>query len=127
MTGREDVSMNMHARPHIAASDVKAIAQSIVPELSSRAFQAEKDRKVPAENIKLLNDTGLLGVFRAKKWGGSELSMRAHVDAVATVSKGCSATGWVLGIYHAHDYIIGHMSEKVQEEIYTTGDIQAVV
>lgn len=108
------------------ASAVPAIAQSIVPELSARAFQAEKDRKVPAENIKPLHDTGLLGVFRAKKWGGSELSMRAHVDAVATVSKGCAATGWVLGVYHAHDHIIGHMSEKVQEKIYTTGDIQAV-
>jgi len=118
--------MNMHARTPINASDVTAIAQSIVPELSARAFQTEKDRKVPAENIQLLHDTGLLGLFRAKKWGGSELSMRAHVDAVSTVSKGCAATGWVLGVYHAHDYIIGHMSEKVQEEIYTTGDIQAV-
>ena len=118
--------MNMHVHPQIHDSNVKAIAESIVPELASRAFQAEKDRKVPLENIQLLHDTGLLGVFRAKKWGGSELSMRAHVDAVATISKGCAATGWVLGIYHAHDYIIGHMSEQVQEEIYSTGDFQAV-
>ena len=52
--------------------------------------------------------------------------MRSHVDAVSTVAKGCAATAWVLGVYHAHDYIIGHMSEKAQEEIYTTGDIAAV-
>jgi 3-hydroxy-9,10-secoandrosta-1,3,5(10)-triene-9,17-dione monooxygenase len=32
----------------------------------------------------------------------------------------------VLGVYHAHDYIVGHMSEKVQEEIYATGEIAAV-
>ena len=118
--------MNYHARPQLIESQVKSVAESIVPELSSRAFQAEKERRVPPENIRLLQETGLLGVFRAKKWGGSELSMRAHVDAVATISRGCAATGWVLGVYHAHDYIIGHMSEQVQEEIYTTGDIQAV-
>lgn len=118
--------MNMHVQPRIRESNVKAIAESLIPELSSRAFQAEKDRKVPAANIALLNDSGLLGVFRSRKWGGSELSMRAHVDAVATVARGCAATAWVLGVYHAHDYIIGHMSEKAQEEIYSTGDIQAV-
>jgi len=118
--------MNMHVNRSIREQDVKAVAEGIVQELSSRAFQAEKDRKVPAENIQLLRDTGLLGIFRAKKWGGSELSMRAHVDAVATISRGCAATGWVLGVYHAHDYIIGHMSEAAQEEIYSTGDIQAI-
>ncbi len=118
--------MNMRVTPHIAESDVKAIAESILPALAARELQTEKDRKVPAENIKLLHDTGLLGVFRAKKWGGSELSMRAHVDAVSTVAKGCAATAWVLGVYHAHDYVIGHMSEKAQEEIYTTGDVAAV-
>ena len=118
--------MNMHVHPRIEETNVKAIAESLLPQLSATAFQTEKDRKVPAENIKLLHDSGLLGIFRAKKWGGSELSMRAHVDAVATIARGCHATAWVLGVYHAHDYIIGHMNEKAQEEIYTTGDIQAV-
>ena len=90
--------MTMHVGRQIEEANVKAIAESLVSELSGRAFQTERDRKVPAENIRLLNDTGLLGIFRSKKWGGSELSMRAHVDAVATISKGCAATGWVLGV-----------------------------
>jgi len=118
--------MNIHTTPSIAAADVKEIARSLIPELRSREMQTEQDRKVPAENIRLLQDSGLLGIFRAKRWGGSELSMTAHVDAVATIAQGCQATAWVLGVYHAHDYIIGHMSEKAQEEIYGTGRIAAV-
>ena len=118
--------MNMRVSPPIAESDVKAVAESLIPELRSREMQTEKDRKVPPENIRLLADSGLLGVFRARKWGGSQLSMRAHVDAVSTVARGCAATAWVLGVYHAHDYIIGHMSDEAQQEIYTTGDVQAV-
>ena len=98
----------------------------LIPELSARAIQTDKDRKVPAENIKLLADSGLLGIFRARKWGGQELSMRAHVDAISTIAEGCQATAWVLGVYHAHDYIFGHMSEKAQEDIYGTGPNQAV-
>ena len=116
----------MRVSPQIDERNVKAIAESIVPELSARALETEADRKVPPANVKLLHDTGLLGVFRARKWGGSELSMRAHVDAVATVAKGCAATAWVLGVYHAHDYIIGHMSEQAQREIYAIGEIAAV-
>ena len=95
--------MNAHATPVIAEADVKEIARSLVPEFRAREMQTEADRKVPAENIKLLADSGLLGIFRAKKWGGSALSMRAHVDAVSTVALGCQATAWVLGVYHAHD------------------------
>ncbi|MCB1337627.1 MAG: acyl-CoA dehydrogenase family protein [Maritimibacter sp.] len=118
--------MNAHATPVIAEADVKEIARSLVPEFRAREMQTEADRKVPAENIKLLADSGLLGIFRAKKWGGSALSMRAHVDAVSTVALGCQATAWVLGVYHAHDYIIGHMSPKAQEEIYSTNPPAAV-
>ena len=118
--------MNVHTHKSITESDVKQIAEGLVPVLSERAIQTDRDRKVPAENIALLAESGLLGIFRAKKWGGHELSMRAHVDAVSTLAKGCQATAWVLGVYHAHDYIIGHMSEQAQEEIYTTGPHQAV-
>lgn len=118
--------MNVHVAPRLAESDVKAVAQSLIPELRQRELQTEKDCKVPAENIELLRNSGLLGIFRAKKWGGSELSMRAHVDAVSTIAEGCQATAWVLGVYHAHDFIIGHMDEKAQEEIYSTGPMQAV-
>jgi 3-hydroxy-9,10-secoandrosta-1,3,5(10)-triene-9,17-dione monooxygenase len=118
--------VNAHPQKTIAESDVKAIAAGLVPELRQRAMQTDRDRRVPPENIKLLADSGLLGIFRAKKWGGRELSMRAHVDAVSTVAEGCQATAWVLGVYHAHDYIIGHMNEKAQEEVYTTSPHQAV-
>ncbi len=118
--------MNMHVSRPLHESGVKAAAESLIPEFAARAFETEKARQVPAENIQRLQETGLLGIFRARKWGGSELSMRAHVDAVATISQGCAATGWVLGVYHAHDYIIGHMSEAAQGEIYSTGDVQAV-
>ncbi|KUM27504.1 hypothetical protein AU467_16520 [Mesorhizobium loti] len=116
----------MQVHPRIEASQVKPIAESIVADLSSRVFQVEADRKVPLQNVKLLHETGLLGIFRSSKWGGSQLSMRAHVDAVATIAKGCAATAWCLGVYHAHDYIVAHMSEAAQREIYSTGDLQAI-
>lgn len=116
----------MQASIAIAEKDVKQIAADLIPVLREREMQAEAERKVPAENIKLLADSGLLGIFRAKKWGGSELSMRAHLDASSTLAQGCQATAWVLGVYHAHDFLIGHMTEQAQEDIYSTTPAQAV-
>lgn len=118
--------MNVHATKTIREADVKAIARELVPELRKTEFQTEKDRKVPPANIAMLNDSGLLGVMRAKRWGGSELSIRAHVDAVSTIAEGCGGTAWVLGVYHAHDFVIGHMPEQAQRDIYTTGRVAAV-
>jgi len=116
----------MLASPVIAEADVKQIAADLIPQLRSTEMQAETDRKVPAENIKLLADSGLLGIFRAQKWGGSALSVRAHVDAVSTLAEGCQATAWVLSVYHAHDFLVGHMSERAQEDIYASSPMQAV-
>lgn len=110
----------------LTAEEVEPVARSLIEELRSREIQTESDRKVPEENIKLLADSGLLGVFRSKKWGGSELNMMAHVDAVSTIAEGCQATAWCLGVYHAHDFIIAHMSEEAQREIYETNPQQAV-
>lgn len=118
--------MNIHAHQTITEADVKPIAQGLIPALREREMQTEAERKVPEENLRVLAESGLLSIFRAREWGGSELSMRAHVDAVATVAEGCQATAWVLGVYHAHDYIIGHMSREAQEEIYSSAPNQAV-
>ena len=118
--------MDLLAQTVLSEADVVKTAEGLIPTLRERALQTDKDRKVPPENIALLAESGLLGLFRAKKWGGSELSMRAHVDAVSTIARGCQATAWVLGVYHAHDYIIGHMSEEAQADVYTTEGPQAV-
>lgn len=116
----------MNVQTSIKEADVKAIATGLIPALRERELQTDADRKVPEENIRLLAESGLLGICRSKKWGGSELTMRAHVDAASTLAEGCHATAWVLGVYHAHDYIIGHMSEEAQADIYSTSPSQAV-
>jgi 3-hydroxy-9,10-secoandrosta-1,3,5(10)-triene-9,17-dione monooxygenase len=46
------------------------------------------------------------------------LNLRAHVDVISTIAKGCNATAWVLGVYHAHSWMLGHMSPQAQQEVY---------
>lgn len=110
----------------IAEADVKGVAEGLIPELRKRALLADEMRKVPAENIELLKKSGLLQTIQPATCGGQELSMRAHVDVVSTVARGCNATAWVLGVYQAHSWLLGHMNEQAQHDVYGKGGEQAV-
>lgn len=110
----------------IAEADVKSVAEGLIPELRKRALLADEMRKVPAENIELLKKSGLLQTIQPATCGGQQLSMRAHVDVVSTVARGCNATAWVLGVYQAHSWLLGHMNEQAQHDVYGKGGEQAV-
>jgi 3-hydroxy-9,10-secoandrosta-1,3,5(10)-triene-9,17-dione monooxygenase len=118
--------MNMHTPARMAEVDAKRIAEGLIPELRTRALLADEMRKVPAENIDLLRKNGLLQTIQSATFGGQELSMRAHVDVISTIARGCNATAWVLGVYHAHSWMLGHINERAQRDVYGDDSGQAV-
>lgn len=120
----EDLNVSVHNRS--GQSDIKQIAEGLVGDFRRFAAAAEDLRRVPDELIDLLRTSGLLHVLQPRACGGKQLTMRAHVDAVSTVARGCNATAWVLGVYHAHSWLMGHMDRKAQEDVYGQNPDQAI-
>ena len=118
--------MNIHVAQTVRESEAKRIAESLIPELQKRAALAEELRRVPDESSALLKSSGLLRTIQPASCGGDQLSMRAHVDVVSSVARGCNATGWVLGVYQAHSWMFGHMSEQAQNDVFADDADQAV-
>ena len=118
--------MNVHTAARMTEADAMRIAEGLIPELRTRALLADEMRKVPAENIDLLKKSGLLQTIQSAACGGQELSMRAHVDVISTIAKGCNATAWVLGVYQAHSWLLGHFGKQAQQDVYGDGGEQAV-
>jgi 3-hydroxy-9,10-secoandrosta-1,3,5(10)-triene-9,17-dione monooxygenase len=115
--------MNIHVSPRMTELDAKRIAESIVPELQKRAALADELRMVPKESMDLVMKSGLLQTVQPASCGGQQLSFRAHVDVLSTISRGCAATAWVVGVMQAHSWMFGHMSEQAQKDVYgETGD-----
>lgn len=112
--------------PHITEPEARQIAEGLVEALKKRAHVAEQERRVPAENIALLARSGLLQVLQPARCGGQQLSMRAHVDVMSTIARGCNATAWVLGVYHAHSWMLGHFNPQAQQDVYGHGESEAV-
>ncbi|MGY9000281.1 MAG: acyl-CoA dehydrogenase family protein [Rhodospirillales bacterium] len=98
--------------------DLVKRAQLIASELKSRVRETETARRLPIENMERICDEGLLTVIQSKNCGGHELSMRAHLDVLSAIAEGCSATAWVLGVMHAHSWLLAHFPQQAQEDVY---------
>lgn len=101
-----------------AIADLTTRARSLAEEFRPRVADTEKARRVPDENLERIREEGLLGVIQSKRNGGLELSMRAHLDVIATIAEGCSATAWVLGVMQAHSWIMAHFPHQAQDDVY---------
>ena len=100
------------------ATDITASAAKIAPRLKVLAVEAEKIRRLTDEGVELVRSAGLFRTLQPKRVGGHQLNLRTHLDVVSTLSEGCVSTGWVVGVAHAHSWLIGHMTAAAQDEVY---------
>ena len=101
-----------------AAAELTRRAEAAAEEFRARVPRAEADRRVPAENMARIRESGLLRVIQARSCGGHELSMRAHLDVISAIAEGCSSTAWVLGVMHAHSWMMAHFPRRAREDVY---------
>jgi 3-hydroxy-9,10-secoandrosta-1,3,5(10)-triene-9,17-dione monooxygenase len=100
------------------SDDLGRAAEELVGPLRDLAAEAEAQRRLPDESLRLLRASGLLTLLQPASCGGRQMTMRAHLDAVSTIARGCNAAAWVLGVYHAHSWMMGHMNRQAQLDVY---------
>ena len=100
------------------AAQLRQRAETAAGEFRARVPQAESDRRVPEENMARIRESGLLRVIQARNCGGHELSMRAHLDVISAIAEGCSSTAWVLGVMHAHSWMMAHFPARARDDVY---------
>ena len=102
----------------LTAEEIKARAESIIEDLKQFADQAETDRRLCKESVELIRKNGLLRTVQPRSCGGHELPFRSYIDVLSAVGEGCGATAWVLGVWHAHSWLMGHFPEQAQQDVY---------
>lgn len=107
-------------------ADLLERTRAAVPGLRERASAAVATRQVPEENFEALRRAGALKTIQSQRNGGYGLSMRSHLDTVATLGEGCGSTSWCAGVIQAHSWLLSHFSVETQDEIYGV-DPDAVV
>lgn len=98
--------------------ELVARATALAPELRARRAEAERLRRLPDANVAAVRQAGLLRVLQARRSGGHQMSLHAHLDVVAAIGRGCGATAWCMGVMHAHTWMLALFPQAAQDDVY---------
>src|SRR5262245_49947022 len=79
-------------RPEFA--DILGRVRKLRPEIASRALAAEKAKRVPAETMEALRETGVFRAMQPKRFGGYEYGPAELAQIGFELGRACGSTGW---------------------------------
>ena len=84
------------------------LARTLAADIATRADQADRDGRLPAEDVALLRESGYLALAVPLEFGGRGDSLLTCTAAQLELSKGSASTGLVAAMQHQ---VIGHQRE----------------
>jgi 3-hydroxy-9,10-secoandrosta-1,3,5(10)-triene-9,17-dione monooxygenase len=99
-------------------ADPVALATELRPLLARNAAQAERDRRLPQENIDALEAANLFKLMTPRRWNGYGIPLVTALSAHAELAKGCASTAWVTMIIGACLWLASLLPDRGQEEIF---------
>ena len=94
------------------------LAAELRPLLARNAARAERDRRLPPENVEALQAANLFKVMVPRRWGGYGVPLPTTLSTFAELAKGCSSSGWVTMIIGGVTYYASLLPDRGQEEIF---------
>jgi len=77
--------------------DLVRAANQAAGRIAERAAEADRQRRVPVENIQDLHEAGLLAVAIPKEFGGTEADLVTQIAVYELIGGACASTAWVMG------------------------------
>lgn len=96
-------------------------AAGLAPGLKARAGRAEALRRVPAESVAELLESGLYRIGVPRRFGGLDVGYGVALAAAAELARGCPATAWCYCLWTAHAWLVGYWPRQAQEEVFGDG------
>ncbi len=91
--------------------------EKLVPTIIARRQETEQGRRVPADLMKALRDTGLFSLEVPRALGGQEVTPLEALQALELVARADGSTGWCAAQAMATNGVVAYMSEAGAKEI----------
>lgn len=104
------------------AAEILARARTATPLLRARSAEIEQARRLPADVVQLLRDTGVFRMGRRAEWGGPELTFVEQTRVIEELSYGDSAAGWCAMIGMDTPLYAGYLPEPAAAELLADPD-----
>lgn len=122
-TGVDAAEPPVESSPATTAADVLDRARALAPVLRERAAEIEQARRLPADVVELLRDTGVFRMGFSKEWGGPELSSVEQTEVIEAISQGDAAAGWCAMIGSDSGLYAQFLAERVAQEMFPSLDM----
>jgi len=104
--------------PASAGATMRSNVTATLPLIAGNAERAERDRRVPDENIAALRETGIFKALQPARYGGTPMGAEEYTPALVDLAGACASTAWVTGLLAQHSHMIALMSEDLQDEVW---------
>ncbi|MDT4894388.1 MAG: 3-hydroxy-9,10-secoandrosta,3,5(10)-triene-9,17-dione monooxygenase [Pseudonocardiales bacterium] len=101
---------------------VLAAVTDLLPQLRERAQQTEDARRIPAETIAALQETGFFRLLQPARHGGLEASPVQFYRGVRLIASACGSTGWVSSVLGVHPWQLALFDERAQAGVWGQDD-----
>lgn len=98
--------------------DLVERAAALVPLLSQNSQQAEDQRRVPEENIRALDEAGLLSIMRPRRYEGLEVDFRTKLAVTRELARGCGSTAWATSLMNVCSWFVGLFNAEAQDDVW---------
>jgi len=96
------------------------ISDAFVSRLAQRAQEAEELRRLPADTVAEITESGFTELLKPARYGGQQADFRAIFDPVRRMAHGCASTAWTTAFYALHNWMLALFDEQVQAEAFAT-------
>ena len=93
-------------------------ASELVPMLRANARQADRERRLPRENLAALEKADLLRATRPLHHGGFEMDTATKIRVMTELARGCGSTAWAATLYSDANYLVSLFPDEVQDEVF---------
>ncbi|HEY1623211.1 MAG TPA: flavin-dependent monooxygenase [Streptosporangiaceae bacterium] len=102
-----------------ASAKVLDAVTDLLPALRQRAQETEDARRIPAESIAALTETGFFRLLQPARFGGLEADPVTFYTAVRRIASACGSTGWVSSVVGVHPWQLALFPAQAQEDVWS--------
>lgn len=109
--------------PPRTAAEIMARVKAVVPRLREWSEEIERQRRLPAEVVQLLRETGVFRMGFSREWGGPELTSIEQTEVIEALSYGNASAGWCAMIGMDTGLYAAFLDKSVAREMFPSLDM----
>lgn len=109
--------------PGLTGEELIARAREIAPTLVERQAETERRTFYAQDTHERFKEAGFFRMLVPKRYGGYEVDLATFMEVGATITQGCSSTGWMMMLSAGHAQQAAMLfDQRAQDEIFAVGD-----